>query len=169
MGKIKNLIFYSLITKWANIETCFYHVFIHVVWSLSVYNINSMCCLKYMFQFVVLFWNTVHIPLICCQFFTNKIVVFFIAICKHFHMCLGKKTEEAGRAEFNVATPTYATVAYSVFVIIHKQNSFKISSRGVQGWTSTEFCLKYFKHRSEGSYEFFYLFLCKPVGNLSKI
>ena len=42
-----------------------------------------------------------------------------------------KKSEEVGRAEFNVATPTYANVAYSAQrTVIHKQNSFKITSNG---------------------------------------
>ena len=46
-------------------------------------------------------------------------------------------TEEVGRAQFNLATPTYAPTAAYVrtvnTIMIHEQNSFKITSRGVQG------------------------------------
>ena len=48
-------------------------------------------------------------------------------------------SEEVGRAQFNLATPIYATVAvslhtaYGKYRMIHKRNSFKITSRVVQG------------------------------------
>ena len=52
----------------------------------------------------------------------------------------------AGKARFNVATPTNATVTCTVqhtyYRIIFKQNPFNIISRGVQGCTSTDFRLK---------------------------
>ena len=74
----------------------------------------------------------------------------------------------AGKARFNVATPTYATVTayvlpggpvkldsmwqhrltrplhvqHTYYCIIYKQNPFNIISRGVQRWTSTDFRLK---------------------------
>ena len=50
----------------------------------------------------------------------------------------------AGKARFNVATPTYAPVTCTAYVllIIYKQNPFNIISRGVQGCTSTDFRLK---------------------------
>ena len=48
--------------------------------------------------------------------------------------------EEVERAQFNLATPTYATVAY--YRVIYKQNPFNIISRGVQGCTSMDFRLE---------------------------
>ena len=57
-------------------------------------------------------------------------------------------SEEVGRAEFNVATPTYVTVTctrhvqHTYYHIIYKQNQFNIISRGVQGCISTDFRLK---------------------------
>ena len=54
----------------------------------------------------------------------------------------------AGKARFNVATPTNATVTctrhvqHTYYRIIYKQNPFNIISRGVQGCTSTDFRLK---------------------------
>ena len=54
-----------------------------------------------------------------------------------------------GKARFNVATPTYATVTctrhvqHTYYRIIYKQNPFNIISRGLQGCTSTaDFRLK---------------------------
>ena len=53
--------------------------------------------------------------------------------------------EEAGKARFNVATPTYATVTctrhvqHTYYRIIYKQDPFNSISRGVQGCTSTDF------------------------------
>ena len=54
----------------------------------------------------------------------------------------------AGKARFNVATPTYEArtrplhVQHTYYRIIFKQNPFNIISRGVQRWTSTDFRLK---------------------------
>ena len=54
----------------------------------------------------------------------------------------------AGKARFNVATPTYEArtrplhVQHTYYRIIFKQNPFNIISRGVQGCTSTDFRLK---------------------------
>ena len=61
--------------------------------------------------------------------------------------------EEAGRAEFNVATPTYATVAYSA-TYGNSQTKLILNyfKRG-----STDFRLKYFLHKILGILEFFYL------------
>ena len=63
------------------------------------------------------------------------------------------------RAEFNVATPTDLRdrCIHVQRTVIHKQNSFWITSRGVQRWTSTDFRLKYFLHKILGIFEFFYL------------
>ena len=67
-------------------------------------------------------------------------------------------TEEAGRAEFNVATPTYATVAYSVRYIGNSQtklilNDFKRGSTlNLNG-----FSVFFFLHKILGIFEFFYL------------
>ena len=42
--------------------------------------------------------------------------------------------EVVGRAKFRLATPTYLTVAYSMYnCIIYKQIPVRITSRGVQG------------------------------------
>ena len=57
-------------------------------------------------------------------------------------------TGGAGKARFNVATPTYEArtrplhVQHTYYRIIYKQNPFNIISRGVQGCTSTDFRLK---------------------------
>ena len=54
----------------------------------------------------------------------------------------------AGKARFNVATPTYEArtrplhVQHTYYRIIFKQNPFNIISREVQGCTSTDFRLK---------------------------
>ena len=54
----------------------------------------------------------------------------------------------AGKARFNVATPTSEArtrplhVQHTYYRIIFKQNPFNIISRGVQRWTSTDFRLK---------------------------
>ena len=54
----------------------------------------------------------------------------------------------AGKARFNVATPTYEArtrplhVQHTYYRIIFKLNPFNIISRGVQGCTSTDFRLK---------------------------
>ena len=54
----------------------------------------------------------------------------------------------AGKARFNVATPTYEArtrplhVQHTYYHIIFKQNPFNIISRGVQGCTSTDCRLK---------------------------
>ena len=54
----------------------------------------------------------------------------------------------AGKARFNVATPTYEArtrplhVQHTYYRIIFKQNPFNIISRGVQRRTSTDFRLK---------------------------
>ena len=54
----------------------------------------------------------------------------------------------AGKATFNVATPTYEArtrplhVQHTYYRIIYKQNPFNIISREVQGCTSTDFRLK---------------------------
>ena len=56
----------------------------------------------------------------------------------------------AGKARFNVATPTYEArtrplhvgLQHTYYRIIFKQNPFNIISRGVQGCTSTDFRLK---------------------------
>ena len=54
----------------------------------------------------------------------------------------------AGKARFNVATPTYEArtrplhVQHTYYCIIFKQNPFNIISREVQGCTSTDFRLK---------------------------
>ena len=54
----------------------------------------------------------------------------------------------AGKARFNVATPTNEArtrplhVQHTYYRIIFKQNQFNIISRGVQRWTSTDFRLK---------------------------
>ena len=56
--------------------------------------------------------------------------------------------EEAGKARFNVATPTCASVTCTRHVqhtyhrINYKQNPFNIISRGMQGCISTDFRLK---------------------------
>ena len=57
--------------------------------------------------------------------------------------------EEVGKARFNVATPTYATVTcrhvqHTYYCTIYKQNPFTIISRGVQGCISMDFWLKLF-------------------------
>ena len=57
-------------------------------------------------------------------------------------------TGGAGKARFNVATPTYGArtrplhVQHTYYRIIFKQNPFNIISRGVQRRTSTDFLLK---------------------------
>ena len=57
-------------------------------------------------------------------------------------------TGGAGKARFNVATPTYEArtrplhVQHTYYRIIFKQNPFNIISREVQGCTSTDFRLK---------------------------
>ena len=63
---------------------------------------------------------------------------------------IGKRVNQggAGKARFNVATPTYEArtrplhVQHTYYRIIYKQNPFNIISRGVQGCTSTDFRLK---------------------------
>ena len=58
------------------------------------------------------------------------------------------EAEEVGKARFNVATPTYATVTctrhiqHTFYRIIYKQNPFTIISRGVQPWNLNGFSLK---------------------------
>ena len=55
--------------------------------------------------------------------------------------------EEVGRAEFNVATPTYATIAYSEQrMVIHKQNSLKITSKRGSRLNLNEFLVKISVH-----------------------
>ena len=57
-------------------------------------------------------------------------------------------TRGAGKARFNVATPTYKArtrplyIQHTYYRIIFKQNPFNIISREVQGCTSTDFRLK---------------------------
>ena len=58
------------------------------------------------------------------------------------------KSGGAGKARFNVATPTYEArtrplhVQHTYYRIIFKQNPFNIISSEVQGCTSTDFRLK---------------------------
>ena len=62
--------------------------------------------------------------------------------------CTKNSAGGAGKARFNVATPTYEArtrplhVQHTYYRIIFKQNPFNIISRGVQRWTSTDFRLK---------------------------
>ena len=62
--------------------------------------------------------------------------------------CEWQQAGGAGKARFNVATPTYEArtrplhVQHTYYRIIFKQNPFNIISRGVQRRTSTDFRLK---------------------------
>ena len=66
-------------------------------------------------------------------------------------------SEEIGRAEFNLATPTYATVVYSVRQFINKtllkllQEGFKVEPQQIYGI--------YFHMRYLGIFEFSNLYL----------
>ena len=51
------------------------------------------------------------------------------------------EAEEAGRAQFNFGN-SHVRDRCIQRCVIYKQNSFKITSRGVQRWTSTDFLLK---------------------------
>ena len=67
---------------------------------------------------------------------------------EHGSGALRKWPGGAGKARFNVATPTYEArtrplhVQHTYYRIIFKQNPFNIISREVQGCTSTDFRLK---------------------------
>ena len=65
-----------------------------------------------------------------------------VCVFKTFHRW-GQQTIQMENLEFgntHLRDPCIQRVRY----VIHKQNSFEITSRGIQGWTSTDFRLKYF-------------------------
>ena len=73
-------------------------------------------------------------------------------------------SEEVGRAQFSLATPIYATVAYSIrntVLFINKIHS-KLLPRGVQGCTPADFRLKQFcTMMIGGSFGFIFFFNLK--------
>ena len=60
---------------------------------------------------------------------SKKLVQFLVASC-YSNIC----SEEVGKAQFTLATPTYSTVSieYTYYRLIHRQNSFKIASRSAR-------------------------------------
>ena len=79
-------------------------------------------------------------------------------------------TEEAGRAEFNVAKPTYATVAYNVQWFINKTH-LKLLQEGFSVEPQRIFSLNIFLHKILGILNFFICICkitCKPIGKFAE-
>ena len=82
-----------------------------------------------------------HLLTLDTVYFTNT-----MALCNPAQVTRGGGG--AGKARFNVATPTYEArtrplhVQHTYYRIIFEQNPFNIISRGVQRRTSTDFRLK---------------------------
>ena len=71
---------------------------------------------------------------------------------------IGTSSEEVGRAEFNVATPTYATIAYSVRYFINKTH-LKVLQEGFKIDPQQIFCENIFSHKILAIFEFSYLYM----------
>ena len=93
-------------------------------------------------------------------------------LSKKFHFLWNGPTEEAGRAQFNLATATYATVAYSAVWFVNKTH-LKWLQEGFNVEPQRIFGLNNFSHNIAVIFEFSYLYkickiTCKPMGNFAE-
>ena len=71
----------------------------------------------------------------CPEILTSESTVISRFVKKPLHKMMAlspflQQSEEAGRAEFNVATPTYATVAYSIRYEFTNETHFELLQEG---------------------------------------